>query len=143
MRNGNRKDMEGWEGTVRHAAHGLCDACYKRTGCGARQKRRRARKTPQGVTEAGSTRHIRTSTRTQPTGPGRPLVYTWQPLPGDVPMVHQEHEAIRSLMGYLRATGLLLCSRPQVEVRHGQDALLRLHVRVRPATGSAKRKTEP
>lgn len=41
-----------------------------------------------------------------------PLVWRWQLLP-EVPLIHQEHEALADLMEYLRCFGAVLIGRPR------------------------------
>ena len=124
MRPGHREPVADWADTTIYGGHGCCRAC-----------RKRQRTAGGGVSETGSTRRVRYSHHAQPVHLGTPMVYLWHALPGAVPMIHQEHEAIADLMDHLHPQGLLLCSRPRVEVRHGQHMTLRLHVQVRRAIG--------
>ena len=116
-----------WEGAVRYAGAGKCGACYRRHS-------RRPEPPPDRVAEQRA--HLPASARrtTAVTPPvGESITVVWEALDADLPVAHQEMEAMAELADYLRERGLVLCARPSLRLTHGRPATITMVCRVRPA----------
>lgn len=117
-----------WEGAVRYAGAGKCGACYRR------HSRRPEPPPPDRVAEQRA--HLPASARrtTAVTPPvGESITVVWEALDADLPLAHQEMEAMAELADYLRERGLVLCARPYLRLTHGRPATITMVCRVRPA----------
>lgn len=116
-----------WEGAVRYAGAGKCGACYRRHS-------RRPGPPPDRVAEQRA--HLPASARrtTAVTPPvGESITVVWEALDADLPLAHQEMEAMAELADHLRERGLVLCARPYLRLTHGRPATITMVCRVRPA----------
>lgn len=116
-----------WEGAVRYAGAGKCGACYRRHS-------RRPEPPPDRVAEQRA--HLPASARrtTAVTPPvGESITVVWEALDADLPLAHQEMEAMAELADHLRERGLVLCARPYLRLTHGRPATITMVCRVRPA----------
>ena len=119
-----------WEGAVRYAGAGKCGACYRR------HSRRPEPPPPDRVAEQRA--HLPASARrtTAVTPPvGESITVVWEALDADLPIAHQEMEAMAELADYLRERGLVLCARPYLRLTHGRPATITMVCRVRAACG--------
>lgn len=119
-----------WEGSVRYAGAGKCGACYRR------HSRRPEPPPPDRVAEQRA--HLPASARrtTAVTPPvGESITVVWEALDADLPIAHQEMEAMAELADYLRERGLVLCARPYLRLTHGRPATITMVCRVRAACG--------
>ena len=122
--------MGVWEGAVRYAGAGKCGACYRR------HSRRPEPPPPDRVAEQRA--HLPASARrtTAVTPPvGESITVVWEALDADLPIAHQEMEAMAELADYLRERGLVLCARPYLRLTHGRPATITMVCRVRAACG--------
>lgn len=118
-----------WEGAVRYAGAGKCGACYRRHS-------RRPEPPPDRVAEQRA--HLPASARraTVVTPPvGESITVVWEALDADLPLAHQEMEAMAELADHLRERGLVLCARPYLRLTHGRPATITMVCRVRAACG--------
>ena len=118
-----------WAGTVRHESGGMCGACRQRIGPG-----KPPRPAPQAVQATERRTRHSASTRPQMVGSptvGTPLTLVWEALDADLPLAHQEMEAMAELADHLRARGLVLCARPSLRLTHGRPATITMSCRVR------------
>ena len=118
-----------WADTVRHESGGLCGACRQKTG----PKPPPPPPLPARATERGerSPASVRPAMVGSPTV-GSPLTLVWEALEADLPLAHQEMEAMAELADHLRARGLVLCARPSLRLTHGRPATITMACRVRP-----------
>ena len=119
-----------WEGAVRYAGAGKCGACYRR------HSRRPEPPPPDRVAEQRAHRPASARTTTAVTPPvGESITVVWEALDADLPLAHQEMEAMAELADYLREQGLVLCARPYLRLTHGRPATITMVCRVRAACG--------
>lgn len=119
-----------WEGAVRYAGAGKCGACYRR------HSRRPEPPPPDRVAEQRAHRPASARTTTAVTPPvGESITVVWEALDADLPLAHQEMEAMAELADYLRERGLVLCARPYLRLTHGRPATITMVCRVRAACG--------
>lgn len=119
-----------WEGAVRYAGAGKCGACYRR------HSRRPEPPPPDRVAEQRAHRPASARTTTAVTPPvGESITVVWEALDADLPLAHQEMEAMAELADHLRARGLVLCARPSLRLTHGRPATITMVCRVRAACG--------
>lgn len=117
-----------WEGAVRYAGAGKCGACYRR------HSRRPEPPPPDRVAEQRAHRPASARRATAVTPPvGESITVVWEALDADLPLAHQEMEAMAELADHLRARGLVLCARPSLRLTHGRPATITMVCRVRPA----------
>ena len=64
---------------------------------------------------------------------GESITVVWEALDADLPLAHQEMEAMAELADHLRERGLVLCARPYLRLTHGRPATITMVCRVRPA----------
>lgn len=116
-----------WEGAVRYAGAGKCGACYRR------HSRRPEPPPPDRVAEQRA--HRPASARTTAVTPpvGESITVVWEALDADLPLAHQEMEAMAELADHLRERGLVLCARPYLRLTHGRPATITMVCRVRTA----------
>lgn len=120
-----------WAGTLRHEGGGRCATCYKRSGPGTPPP-----EPPDRVAEQRAHRPASARTTTAVTPPvGESITVVWEALDADLPLAHQEMEAMAELADHLRARGLVLCARPYLRLTHGRPATITMACRVRPAAG--------
>lgn len=117
-----------WEGAVRYAGAGKCGACYRR------HSRRPEPPPPDRVAEQRAHRPASARTTTAVTPPvGESITVVWEALDADLPLAHQEMEAMAELADHLRERGLVLCARPYLRLTHGRPATITMVCRVRTA----------
>lgn len=118
-----------WAGTLRHEGGGRCATCYKRSGPGAPPP-----EPPDRVAEQRAHRPASARRATAVTPPvGESITVVWEALDADLPLAHQEMEAMAELADHLRERGLVLCSRPSLRLTHGRPATITMVCRVRAA----------
>lgn len=119
-----------WEGAVRYAGAGKCGACYRR------HSRRPEPPPPDRVAEQRAHLPASARTTTAVTPPvGESITVVWEALDADLPLAHQEMEAMAELADHLRERGLVLCARPSLRLTHGRPATITMVCRVRAAGG--------
>lgn len=119
-----------WEGAVRYAGAGKCGACYRR------HSRRPEPPPPDRIAEQRAHRPASARTTTAVTPPvGESITVVWEALDADLPLAHQEMEAMAELADHLRERGLVLCARPSLRLTHGRPATITMVCQVRAACG--------
>ena len=74
----------------------------------------------------------------------RQFQFVWHAIDADVPMVHQQFEAVADLMDELRTLGLVLTDCPHLDsVVHGCPSRLTLTCHVRAMTAAEARVLKP
>jgi len=66
-------------------------------------------------------------------------IWMWRLLPGEIPLAHQEVEAMADLADYLRDVGYVCESRPSVTIKHGAHPTMVLMFKAYPANSKEKR----
>lgn len=66
-------------------------------------------------------------------------IWMWRLLPGEIPLAHQEVEAMADLADYLRDVGYVCESRPSVTIKHGEKPTMVLMFKAYPANSKEKR----